>query len=100
MRFRHGVVEYHLTFKPRRRQLGMFLKVRDLTRGRIVLLQHMYITYAGGEVAIAHDAVHGLRGYEDDKVAFENSSYTYEYDRIRDKILKKPRKLIGSSWDS
>jgi len=89
LRFRHGNIDYHLTFKPRRRQLGLFLKIRDPETKRITLLQHIYILYSSREATIIHDAIHGLRGYENDKVAFENEKYTYEYDRIRDKVLKK-----------
>ena len=91
MRFRHGNIDYHITFRPRRRQVGLFIKIRDPETNRTILLQHLYIIYTSRETTIIHDAIHGLRGYEDDKVAFENEKYTYEYDRIRDKTLKKSK---------
>jgi len=91
LRFKHGSIDYHVTFKPRRRQIGLFLKIRDPDTGETILLQHLYILYTSREATIIHDAIHGLRGYEDGKVSFENEKYTYEYDRIRDKALKKSK---------
>ena len=92
MKFRHDNVDYHFTFRPKRRQIGVFIKVRDSETGKVVLLQHLYILYLEKEVLIVHDGIRGLRGYVNDKVSFENEKYVYEYDRVRDKTLKKQKR--------
>ena len=92
MRFCHGDVEYHLTFRRRARIISLFLKVRDPVTGKVELLQHLILLYAGADVLILHDGVHGVRDYELGKVNFENDAAIYEYDNVSLKPLKKLKK--------